>query len=67
MPTKDDELKLELITEISWDELGCPHLRVTRESHDALEDFNAAMDGAVKALGQLPLPVRSKVSARVEV
>ena len=62
MPNKDDELKIELITEIDFDELGLPSLRVTREPHDTLEDYNAAVAGAMKALGQLPLPGNAKAS-----
>jgi hypothetical protein len=60
MPKNDEGLRLHLITEISLDELGCPHFRVRREAHDTLDDYNAAMGEAVKALGQLPLPVRAK-------
>lgn len=57
MPEKKKELlQADLITEVNFDELGMPRVRVHRESHDSIEDANAALMTAVQALAQLPFP-----------
>jgi hypothetical protein len=48
MPEKKKELlQADLITEVNFDELGMPRVRVHRESHDSIEDANAALMTAV--------------------
>jgi hypothetical protein len=67
MPAKNNGLvTAKMITEVDLGELGC--LRVVREPHDTIEDFNAAFTHAAKALGlslrgDIPAATQAKPSA----